>query len=231
MKRVKTLVRKEEAQAAMRHDLKGAIMRLGPSGFPFETFVAEILEHYGYRTKLRTIVKGRFLRHEIDIIAERMNGAAVRCMMECKFRCLPGTSVDAKDALYTYARFLDLNEGSAQGKGYRFDEVWLVSNTHISSDAVRYARGKGIKLLCWRCPGGVCSGGASLEKMIEAKGLYLVTILRSVDKEALAKLFTAKLMLAKDLLLHDASLLKKKTQLGVEKLRKLTFEAKQLFVD
>ncbi|MFH1820888.1 MAG: ATP cone domain-containing protein [Methanobacteriota archaeon] len=223
LKRVKTLLQKEEPQAAMRYDLKGAIMRLGPSGYPFETFVAKILEHYGYKTKLRTIVEGRFLRHEIDIIAERMNGAAVRCMMECKFRNLPGTSVDTKDVLYTYARFLDLNEGNARGKGFRFDEVWVVSNARISSQAIRYANGKGMKLLCWRC-----HGGTSLEKMIEAKGLYPVTILRSVDRETLEKLFAANLILAKDLLLHDISLLKKKTGLKEEKLRKLISETRRL---
>ena len=230
LKRVKILLQKEETQAAMRYDLKGAIMRLGPTGFPFETFVAKILEHYGYKTKLRTIVEGRFLRHEIDIIAERANGAMVRSMIECKFRNLPGAYVDAKDVLYTYARFLDLNEGNAQGKGDRFDEVWVVSNTHISSEAIRYANGKGMKLLCWRCPGGVCACplGMSLEKIIEAKGLYPVTILRSADRETLEKLFKANLILAKDLLLLDIGLLKKKTQLKEEKLGKLIFEAKQL---
>lgn len=229
LKRVKTLLQKEEIQAAMRYDLKGAIMRLGPSGYPFETFVAKILEHYGYKTKVRTIVEGRFLQHEIDVIAERMNGKRVRCMIECKFRNLVGGLVDARDVLYTYARFLDLNEGSSLGKGGRFDEVWLVSNSHISSEAIRYANGKGMKLLCWRCHGGACPVGMSLEKIIEAKGLYPVTILRSCDKETFEKLFRANIILARDLLVYDMSLLKKKAQLKEEKLRKLIFEAKQFF--
>ncbi|MGC8817726.1 MAG: ATP cone domain-containing protein [Candidatus Hadarchaeum sp.] len=126
LKRVKFLLRKEQIQAAMRYDLKGAIMRLGPTGYPFENFVARVLGEYGYRTKLRAIVEGRYLRHEIDIIAERMEGRKVRCMVECKFHNQPGGVVDAKDVLYTYARFLDLNEGSTLGKGLHFDEVWLV---------------------------------------------------------------------------------------------------------
>jgi hypothetical protein len=138
---------------------------------------------------------------------------------------LPGGSVDTKDVLYTYARFLDINEG----KGTRFDEVWLVSNTRVSSQAIRYANGKGMRLLCWRCGGGVCPLGMSLEKIIEDKGLYPVTILRSCDRETLEKLFAVNLILAKDLLPYDMGQLKEKTQLKEEKLRKLIFEARQFF--
>jgi len=228
LKRVKSLLLKEQIQAAMRYDLKGAIIRLGSTGYPFENFVAKILEHYGYRTRLRAIVEGKYLRHEIDIIAERMEGK-IKCMIECKFHNLPGGTVDAKDVLYTYARFLDLNEGSAAGRGARFDEVWLVANTRVSSEAIRYANGKGIRLLCWRCHGGACPLGESLEKIIEAKGLYPVTILRSCDRETFEKLFRTNIILARDLLVYDMSLLKKKAQLKEEKLRKLISEAKQFF--
>ena len=223
LKRVKVLLPKEEIEAAMRYDLKGAIMRMGPAGFPFETFVSEILQHYGYKTKLRTIVQGRCVQHEIDVIAERTSGTAKRCMIECKFHNLPGASVDIKDVLYTYARFLDLNEGSDLGKGDRFDEVWLASNTSASPDATRYVNCKGMKLLCWRYPKDM-----GLEKMIEGKRLYPVTILRSVDRETLDKLSAADLMLAKDFVTHDINYLKEKTGLKEGKLRKLVSEAKRL---
>lgn len=56
LKLMKPLLRKEEARTAMRYDLKGAMMRLGPEGFPFETFVARILENYGYKTRLRSTI-------------------------------------------------------------------------------------------------------------------------------------------------------------------------------
>lgn len=223
LKRVKALIPKQEIQAAIRYDLKGAIMRLGPTGFPFETFVAEILEHYGYKTKLRTFLKGRCVRHEIDVIAERTNGAVIRCMVECKFHNQLGGYVDLKDVLYTYARFLDLNEGSAIGKGDRFDEAWLVSNTRASPEAKRYASCRGLRLLCWKYP-----KSGSLEKMIEEKNLYPVTMLPSVDKDTLDKLFAASLMLAKDFVTHDISYINK-TGLTKGKLENLISEAKQLF--
>ncbi len=222
LKRVKALFPKNELHAAMRYDLKGAIMRLGPAGFPFETFVAELLQHYGYKTKLRSIIKGRCVRHEVDVIAERTNGDMKKCMIECKFHNLPGNSVDLKDVLYTYARFLDLNEGSLAGMGGRFDEVWLVSNTRASPDATRYANCRGMRLLCWLYPRDI-----GLEKMIEEKGLYPVTALRSVDRETLEKLFTLDLMLAKDFVDHDISYLRR-TGLSNKKINRLILEAKQL---
>lgn len=221
-KLVKSMILKEEAPAAIRYGLKEAVMRLGPAGFQFENFVAGILENYGYRTRVRSILKGRCVRHEIDVIAERRDGEVVRCMIECKFHNQLGSAIDLKDALYTYARFLDLNEASDIGKGDRFDEVWLVSNTKASPDAMKYARCKGLRLLCWRCPTGM-----GLERMIEEKGLYPVTILPSVDRETLGKLFEANLMLAKDFLVHDMEYLKR-FGLGKDKLEKIKSEAEQL---
>jgi hypothetical protein len=163
------------------------------------------------------------VQHEVDVVAERTSGAARRCLIECKYHNMSGLSVDLKDVLYTYARFLDLNEGSDIGKGERFDEVWLVSNTRPSPDAAKYASCRGMKLLCWGCP-----KGRGLEEMIAEKKLYPVTILRSVDKITLNHLFLADLMLAKDLVTHDMNYLREKTRLSEEKLRKLVFEAKQL---
>jgi len=223
LKRVKALLRKEELHTAMRYDLKGAIMRMGPAGFAFETFISEILSHYGYKTKLRSILQGRCVQHEVDVVAESTSGAARRCLIECKYHNMSGLSVELKDVLYTYARFLDLNEGSDIGKGERFDEVWLVSNTRPSPDAAKYASCRGMKLLCWRCP-----RGRGLEELITEKKLYPVTILHSVDKTTLNNLFLANIMLAKDFVTHDMNYLKEKTKLSEDKLRKLVFEAKQL---
>jgi hypothetical protein len=223
LKRVKALLQKGELHTAMRYDLKGAMMRMGPAGFAFETFISEILSNYGYKTKLRSILQGRCVQHEVDVIAERTSGAARRCLIECKYHNMAGLSVELKDVLYTYARFLDLNEGSKIGKCERFDEVWLVSNTHPSPDAAKYASCRGMKLLCWGCP-----KGRGLEEMIAEKKLYPVTILRSVDRITFNNLFLADLMLAKDLVTHNMNYLEEKTKLSEEKLRKLVFEAKEL---
>ncbi len=222
LRRVKAMIPREEKHVAIRYDLKGAIMRLGPAGFPFENFVAAILENYGYRTRLRSIVRGRCVQHEIDIVAEKADGDFLRLMAECKFHNQPGTCTDLKETLYTYARFLDLNEAHGIGKGDRFDEVWLVSNTCASADAMKYADCQGMRLLCWRCPRDM-----GLEKMIEEKGLYPVTILPSVDSDSLGKLVSANVMLARDFLERDLSYLSR-TGLRRAKLKKLISEAQQL---
>jgi len=222
LKLVKSLLRKEEARAAMRYDLKGAMMRLGPAGFPFETFVAKVLEHYGYKTRLRRILQGRCVKHEVDIIAEKASEERIkRYLIECKYYNSPGTFIGLKDALYTYARFLDLNEASELGKGKRFDGVWLACNTRASYDARRYADCKGIRLLCWLHP-----RGQGLERLVEEKKLYPVTILPSVDRKALGNLSNAGLMLVRDLLIHDFDILREKSGLSKEKIRKIIKEAK-----
>ncbi len=222
LRRVKSLIPREGKHVAIRYGLKGAIARFGPAGFPFEDFVARLLENYGYRTKVRSIVKGRCVNHEIDIIAERGDGDFHRIMVECKFHNMPGTCTDLKETLYTYARFLDLNEASDLGKGDRFDEVWLVSNTCASTDATKYANCRGVKLLCWRYP-----DDAGLEKMIEDKGLYPVTLLPSVDDETMSKLAATRVLLAKDFLTHDMDYLSR-TGLRRAKLKRLISEAEQL---
>lgn len=222
LKLVKEMISQRQPPVAMRYGLKEAIMRLGPAGFAFENFVAELLKHYGYETKLRSIVNGKCVQHEVDVIAEKSDGDFIRAMIECKFHNLPGNSVGLKDVLYTYARFLDLNEAAERGKGKGFDEVWLVSNTKASSDATKYAECRGMRLICWRYP-----RGCGLEKMIERKKLYPVTVLRSVDKGTLEKLGQAGIVLVRQLVDLEPDQLAR-TGLGKKRLKALVSEAEQL---
>ena len=57
--------------AAARFGLKNALLRLGPDGHPFETFVGALLKGRGYATQLRQVVDGRCIQHELDVIATR----------------------------------------------------------------------------------------------------------------------------------------------------------------
>ncbi|MGQ9788116.1 MAG: ATP cone domain-containing protein [Candidatus Hadarchaeaceae archaeon] len=222
---VKETISRRKLPVAMRYGLKEAIMRLGPAGFAFENFVAELLKHYGYDTKLRSVVNGKCVQHEVDVIAEKSNGDFIRAMIECKFHNLPGNAVGLKDVLYTYARFLDLKEAAEEGKGKCFDEVWLISNTKASSDAKRYADCRGMRLICWRCP-----AGHGLEKMIEWKKLYPVTVLRSVDKGTLEKLAQVGIILVKQLSGLGPDQLSG-TGLGKKRLKSLFSEAEQLLFE
>lgn len=214
-KLVMKVLNTKQADIASRYDLKGSILRMGPAGFNFETYVAGILEEYGYDTELRSKLRGRCATHEIDIIAvDRKTGE--RSFIECKYHNSLGTYIDLKEALYTYARFLDLNDG-----GEHFDSVWMACNTRGSTQAIKYANCKDMRLLCWRYPKDV-----GLERLIEDKKLYPVTMLRSLDKSSLDQLSRAGYMLIKDLTTNDFNSLKKKTRLKTKKLQKIVEEAK-----
>lgn len=201
---------RKEPRAATRYDLKRAIMSLGPSGFPFEEFMAETLRNYGYKTTVGNILKGKCISHEVDIVAEKGNK---RYLIECKYHNAPGIHTDLKVVMYSYARFLDLDEN--------FDHTWLICNTKCSRDARKYAKCVGLKITSWRYP-----GKESLEKMIERKKLYPVTISRSVTGFTKDRLFQAKIMLAKDLLDYGLGDLKRVTGLPENMLSRIRKEVR-----
>jgi hypothetical protein len=98
----------------------------------------------------------------------------------------------------------------------------LATNTRSSFEARKYALCKGIQLLGWRYP-----AKAGLEKMIEAKCLYPVTVLR-MDGRSLAALSRADMVLAKDLAIRDARRVSEMTGLPHGKVEQLSAQAKSL---
>ncbi|HAD97890.1 MAG TPA: ATPase, partial [Cryomorphaceae bacterium] len=68
-KKAFALLRKKERPAAARYNLKKALLQLGPTGFPFELYVAELLKAKGYETRTGQIVQGNCVQHEVDVIA------------------------------------------------------------------------------------------------------------------------------------------------------------------
>lgn len=58
------LLRERSGHLAAKYHLKGAIMELGPSGYPFEKFIGEILKQQGYSVTVGVIVKGKCVYHE-----------------------------------------------------------------------------------------------------------------------------------------------------------------------
>ena len=72
-----------------RYQLKEAIMRLGPSGFAFENYVADLLKYYDLQVSgIRVNVKGKCALHEIDLIGLSNSR---QFMIECKHNSHPGT--------------------------------------------------------------------------------------------------------------------------------------------
>ena len=199
----------EKPHVSERYDLKRGIMNLGPAGFVFEKFFAEILKNYGYETQVGQMIKGRLSTHEIDIVAKKK----YLYMVECKYHNSLGVYTDLKVALYTYARFLDLKN--------KFDFPWIVTNTRVSDKAMSYSKGVGIKLTSWSYP-----EKESLRDLITQKKLYPVTILRSVDAHVKWKLSVANIFFARDLLELSVQELKERTKLKDSVLRSLISDAK-----
>jgi hypothetical protein len=188
-------------------------MKMGPAGFSFETYVGQILEQFGYRVKsVRVEVAGRCVTHEIDLDIESENGK--RWLVECKYHNMPGRYTGLKESLYTHARFLDLSD--------KFDEEMLVCNTRVSLEVKTYAKCIGQKVVSWRYPDDM-----SLEKMIELKKLYPITILNPSKKE-LESFSNNGIMIAKNLLDTTVDDLTDKTRIPVRRIITLRSLAKQI---
>jgi Holliday junction resolvase len=211
------LLGRQKPFIAARYDLKGAIFRLGPAGFAFEHLVAEILKEYSFKTKVHSMINGFCVQHEVDIIATKKNKSY---MVECKYHNLPGIYTGLREALYTYARFLDLKNGSKEGLCQKFEQPWLICNTRFSDDAIQYSKCIGLRLIGWGYP-----EVKNLREMIEKRRLYPITMLRKLDRESQEKLAMAGLVLINDLIEISIKELNKITKIPVKKLRILVNEA------
>jgi hypothetical protein len=188
------ILHKHDPSVAARYSLKRGIMELGPTGYVFEKYVARILEAYGYKTEVSVLAQGKCVAQEIDVSARK---GKTHFLIECKYHNARGSKSDLKVVMYTQARFEDVRDGSELRKGRTdtFHQPWLVTNTHVTTEALRYAKCKGIKILAWKYP-----KKGSLEQIIEKKHLYPISILPSVNKNILKKFTDNNILLAEDLL-------------------------------
>jgi len=169
---------------AARYRLKQAINALGPSGFPFEFFIAELLKYEGYITKTGVIVQGHCVKHEIDVVAEKNDQ---HFMIECKFHNGQGIHSDVKIPLYIQSRFQDVAAN-------RFQQAWLITNTRFTEDAVTYGSCMGINLVSWSYPAKY-----SLRERIDTSGLYPLTCLISLTSHEKSLLLNKGIVLCKQL--------------------------------
>lgn len=214
------LLDKHSRPVASRYNLSQAMFKLGPTGFEFEKYIAELLRAYGYKTKLPDILTGACITHEVDVLAEKNNRLA---MIECKFRNSPGIYISVKDVISTWGRFLDLVEGAELDNCPHIDECWVVTNTRFSSDALKYAHCKGVMVISWNHP-----KERSLSHMIDAKSLYPVTVLHRVDHQTFKSLAKGQIMLLKQLANGKPKDLARRTGLPIERIKALAREAKEV---
>ncbi len=216
-------LRQRDAISAARYNLKRAIMDLGPTGYIFEDYIAAILREYGYQTVVGRLVPGRCVTHEVDVEARKDQK---HFMVECKYHNDRGIYSDVKVALYTYARFLDIKSQWEKGPGHKyfFHQPWLVTNTKCTGQAIQYAACVGLRVISWRYP-----KDGSLERLIEDKGLYPVTILPSVSRY-IKRFAENNIMLARDLLTYPTERLARLSGINFAKANRILDDAKELCV-
>ena len=183
------LRREESSPVAARYSIKRAVFALGPSGFPFEQFLAEILRAHGWTAKTGVALTGRCAPHEVDVLAEK---GGRRIGIEAKFHNEPSGRTDIKDALYVYARYEDLKK--APDAYSRVDEGWLVTNTRFTRNAIRYAQCSNLTLLGWDYP-----RDRGLLTMIEEARVHPLTCLTSLSEGEKRSLLDNKIVLCKNI--------------------------------
>jgi hypothetical protein len=187
------LKREERLPVAARYSIKRAVFSLGPSGFPFEQFLAEVLKAHGWSVRTDVMLTGRCAPHEVDVLAEK-NGR--RIGVEAKFHNEPGGKTDIKDALYVKARYDDLRQ--APTKSSRVDEGWLITNTVFTRNAIRYARCSNLTIIGWDYP-----RTRGLIQMIEESRVHPLTCLTTLSEGEKRRFLENKVVLCKSVQTPD----------------------------
>jgi hypothetical protein len=157
----------ESDPVAARYSIKRAVFDLGPSGFPFEQFLAELFRAKGWSVQHSVTLHGKCVSHEVDV---RMVKDGMVVGIEAKFHNDPGLKTDVKDALYVKSRYDDLRQ--TPDPASHVDEGWLVTNTRFTSSAIRYGRCSNLTLLGWDYP-----NNRGILNLIEETGLHPLTAL------------------------------------------------------
>lgn len=164
----------ENPRLVRRYSLRRALLELGPTGFPFEKYMAQVLKSRGFEVATDQMMQGRCVAHEVDVVAWN---ATKLIMVEAKFHNRMGEKSDLKVALYVKARFDDLSERLFNyGKRRPLDEGWLVTNTKFTENAIRYGACAGVTMIGWNYP-----REGNMRDLIEDAGLHPVTCLSSLS--------------------------------------------------
>jgi len=190
--------------------MKRAVRELGPSGFPFEKFIAEIFKARGYKTETGSVIKGKCATHEVDMVAEK-DGKKI--LAEIKFHNNLGITSDLKVALYVDARFVDLGIGT-------LSEGWLITNTRFTRNAIKYGECRNLHMLSWSYP-----QNSGLQNLIEESGVQPITALPSLSGHEKRQLLDQGIVLCRMLNAEPPNL---SAIFSKEKLEEVLIESKAL---
>lgn len=179
-------LKEKDKKSSLRFNLRQALFDLGPTGFPFEQYIARIFKQEGYQARTNLTMEGECVTHEIDLLVEKDGKCEI---VEAKFHNQTIGKTDVQVILYTYARFLDVKEKN------KIDGVWVITNTKLTTDAIQYARCKGVSVLAWNYP-----EEKNLQYFIENPKMYPITILHGLTTEEKQRLLEDRIVLCSELL-------------------------------
>lgn len=213
------LLRAEAQPVAARYSLRRALFGLGPTGFPFERYLARLFEAEGYTVKTGLIIQGHCAAHEIDVAAYKDDHSFVA---EAKFHARPGTKTDLQVAMYAYARLLDLRDARICNDdicGIR--EFWLITNTKFTTTAEKYGACVNIPMLSWDYP-----RHNNLHDRIERLGVYPISVLHTLTQSQIVTLLGNDIILCSDIVAKPHVL--KRLHLSEAQVNEILFEAKSI---
>lgn len=190
-KAFRILKKKEIPATAARYSLKRAVLGLGPSGFPFEYFIAEIFKAKGYKARTGVIMAGGCAKHEVDVLAENNEEVVA---VEAKFHNKLGFKSDMKVLLYVSARFRDLEKNAFDGRQKKGlgGRGLVVTNTNFTTNAISFAKCAGIEAVSWNYP-----EEGNLHDLIEETALHPITCLTTISDAHKKKLIDKGTVLCK----------------------------------
>ncbi len=176
-------LRSRKRGVAARYSLKRAVLEFGPSGFPFEAYLAELFRAEGYTAEIDQIIKGACVEHEVDVV---MHKNTIATYVEAKFHNTPGFKTDLKTTLYVKARIDDIRAANPNTTV----EGLIVTNTKFTTVAIQYATCQKLPLLAWEYP-----QEGNLHDRIDAAKLYPITALTTLSKHEKIALLEEKKVL------------------------------------
>ena len=174
-------LRREKRGTAARYSLKRAVLEFGPSGFPFEAYIAQLYAAEGYEVSIDQMIKGTCVEHEVDVVIKKAGTDITYA--EAKFHNTAGFKCDLTVVLYVKARIDDIGH-----KGL------VVTNTKFTDKAIQFAECAGLELLGWDYP-----HGNSLHDRIDRAKLYPVTALTTLSRREKTALLNDRVVLCQGL--------------------------------
>ena len=198
-------------------DLRKGLSMMG-SKPEFEMFVRIVLANNGFEVSPNQLLTGKCAEHEVDAIAKK-DGKTFFVEAKHHFSYHALTGLD--ESRIARAVLEDVTEGYILGKTKIWiDRAMIVTNTKFSKQAKRYGKCRKIMQIGWSSPESY-----GLQAMIDKKTLYPLSCLKGLRVETRNKLVNSGIVLMKQLLDGNPSVIARKAVLSEAFVRALVAKA------